>query len=200
MDYASHSAQVEAIEEHLAQVLAPVTARSTDVPLYSTLTGQWLDEPMDAGYWYRNLRHTVLFEQATRGLLAEGHTLFLEMSPHPVLTVPVQATIDDTDSDAATLGSLRRDDGGARRLMASLAEAHVHGVELDWKALFPGARMVDLPTYAFQREHFWLTEPEGANDAQPVVDDIDARFWEAVEREDLEQLAAELSVEEDAAQ
>ncbi|WP_461088055.1 SDR family NAD(P)-dependent oxidoreductase, partial [Streptomyces deserti] len=150
--------------------------------------------------WYRNLRHTVLFEQATRGLLAEGHTLFLEMSPHPVLTVPVQAVIDDTDSDAAALGSLRRDDGGARRLMASLAEAHVHGVELDWKALFPGARTVDLPTYAFQRGHYWPELSDSNHDLTPTVDEVEARFWEAVEREDLEQLAAELSVEEDAAQ
>ncbi|WP_461088027.1 type I polyketide synthase, partial [Streptomyces deserti] len=194
VDYASHSAQVEAIEEHLAQALASVAPAAPEVPLFSTLTGEWLDEPMDGSYWYRNLRHTVLFEQATRGLLAEGHTLFLEMSPHPVLTVPVQATLDDTDSDAAALGSLRRDDGGVKRLMASLAEAHVHGVELDWKALFPGARMVDLPTYAFQRDHYWLLAPqeEPAGDAVQPMDEVEARFWEAVEREDLEELSSTL--------
>ncbi|WP_053741920.1 type I polyketide synthase [Streptomyces sp. NRRL WC-3618] len=112
---------------------------------------------MDGGYWYRNLRQTVLFEQATRGLLAEGHGLFLEMSPHPVLTVPVQETIDATPhASAAALGSLRRDEGGPDRLAASFAEAHTHGAELDWKALFPGARTtVDLPTYAFQRQRYW---------------------------------------------
>ncbi|CAM5309339.1 SDR family NAD(P)-dependent oxidoreductase OS=Streptomyces alboniger OX=132473 GN=CP975_27340 PE=4 SV=1 [Streptomyces alboniger] len=150
----------------------------------------------DAGYWYRNLRHTVLFEQATRGLLAEGHTLFLEMSPHPVLTVPVQATIDDTEHPAATaLGSLRRDEGGAHRMVTSLAEAHVHGVELDWKALFPGARTVELPTYAFQRDHYWLLSPQEeapGDGAGTVVDEVEARFWEAVEREDLQELSSTL--------
>ncbi|WP_461088144.1 acyltransferase domain-containing protein, partial [Streptomyces deserti] len=70
VDYASHSVQVEAIEEHLAEVLAPVAPAAPEVLLFSTLTGEWLDEPMDGSYWYRNLRHTVLFEQATRGLLA----------------------------------------------------------------------------------------------------------------------------------
>ncbi|WP_461087885.1 type I polyketide synthase, partial [Streptomyces deserti] len=166
VDYASHSAQVEAIEERLSEALSPVAPATPEVPLFSTLTGAWLDEPMDGSYWYRNLRHTVLFEQATRGLLAEGHTLFLEMSPHPVLTVPVQATIDATEHPSATtLGSLRRDEGGARRLTTSLAEAHVHGVELDWKALFPGARMVELPTYAFQRDRYWPTAaPAGSGD------------------------------------
>ncbi|GGV50894.1 hypothetical protein GCM10010245_80120 [Streptomyces spectabilis] len=195
VDYASHSLYVEQIEAQIDEALAEVSPQAAEVPLYSTLTGTWLDIPMDASYWYRNLRQTVLFEHATRGLLAEGHGLFLEMSPHPVLTVPVQATIDATDSPAATLGSLRRDEGGADRLMASLAESHTYGVELDWQALLPGARIVaDLPTYAFQRQHYW-PEFASADDAEPVAaNEMDSRFWEAVEREDLEQLAAELEV------
>ncbi|GHE65561.1 hypothetical protein GCM10018785_38040 [Streptomyces longispororuber] len=193
VDYASHSSYVEQIEARILDALADVSPQQAEVPLYSTLTGTWLDVPMDARYWYRNLRRTVLFEHATRGLLAESHGLFVEMSPHPVLTVPVQATIDATDSPAAALGSLRRDEGGADRLAASLAEAHAHGVELDWKALFPGARVVaDLPTYAFQRQHYWpdFAAPE---DAAPLgADEVESRFWEAVEREDLEQLSATL--------
>ncbi|MFD9076410.1 type I polyketide synthase, partial [Streptomyces lasiicapitis] len=209
VDYASHSLYVEQIEEQIAEALAGVAPQNAEIPLYSTLTGAWLDAntPMDAGYWYRNLRQTVLFEHATRGLLAEGHGLFLEMSPHPVLTVPVQATIEAAGREGAAvaLGSLRRDEGGPSRLAASFAEAHTHGAELDWKALFPGARTtVDLPTYAFQRRHYWLVSPEqeaGAPGAEPAlaVDEVEARFWEAVEREDLEGLAAELEVADDSA-
>nr|WP_051856516.1 type I polyketide synthase [Streptomyces sp. NRRL B-1347] len=177
VDYASHSAYVEQIEARIEQALTGLSPRAADIPLYSTLTGAWLtaDTPMDAGYWYRNLRHTVLFEQATRGLLGEGHGLFLEMSPHPVLTVPVQETIDATatataHTGAVALGSLRRDEGGPERLLAALAAAHVHGAELDWAALLPGARTtLDLPTYAFQRERYW-PEPAlaGAGDVASV--------------------------------
>ncbi|KOV63896.1 polyketide synthase, partial [Streptomyces sp. NRRL WC-3618] len=197
VDYASHSAHVEAIEEHLARVLAPVAPRSPDVSLYSTVTGDWLadDTLMDADYWYRNLRRTVLFEHATRGLLAEGHDLFIEMSPHPVLTVPVQATIDDAESPASTLGSLRRDEGGARRLLTSLAEAHVRGAEPDWSALFPGERtVVDLPTYPFQRRHFWLTGERGSSGGgtPAAADAAETRFWDAVEREDVDELTSTL--------
>ncbi|WP_172382410.1 type I polyketide synthase [Streptomyces sp. MNP-20] len=202
VDYASHSSYVEEIEAQILEALEGVSPQAAEVPVYSTLTGTWLDVPMDGGYWYRNLRQTVLFEHATRGLLAEGHGLFLEMSPHPVLTVPVQATIDATDSQAATLGSLRRDEGGEARLMASLAEAHAYGAELDWKALFPGTRTtVELPTYAFQREHYWLLAPqEELSDAAPqATDEVESRFWDAVEREDLEQLAVELAVEDSSA-
>ncbi len=195
VDYASHSSYVEQIEAQIGEALADVTPQGAEVPLYSTLTGTWLDVPMDAGYWYRNLRQTVLFEHATRGLLAEGHGLFLEMSPHPVLTVPVQATIDATDSPAATLGSLRRDEGGADRLAASLAEAHAYGAELDWKALLPGEpSVVDLPTYPFQRDHYWMLAPDQDADGEsgPAVDEVESRFWEAVEREDLAQLTSTL--------
>ncbi|MCI3934336.1 type I polyketide synthase [Streptomyces sp. AN091965] len=204
VDYASHSSYVEEIEAQIGRALEGVSPQAAEVPLYSTLTGAWLSDGtlMDAGYWYRNLRQTVLFEHATRGLLAEGHGLFLEMSPHPVLTVPVQATIDATDSPAATLGSLRRDEGGADRLAASLAEAHAHGAELDWKALLPGTRAtVDLPTYAFQRDHYWLLAPqeEPSDEAPLATDEVESRFWDAVEREDLEQLAVELAVEDSSA-
>ncbi|EPH40675.1 putative Oleandomycin polyketide synthase, modules 5 and 6 [Streptomyces aurantiacus JA 4570] len=200
VDYASHSSYVEQIEQQMARVLAPVAPRSPEVPLFSTLTGDWLadDTLMDADYWYRNLRRTVLFEHATRGLLAEGHGLFIEMSPHPVLTVPVQATIDDADSPAATIGSLRRDEGGARRLLTSLAEAHVHGAEPDWAALLPGERaVVDLPTYPFQRRHYWLTEERASGGVVPAAgeaasDAAEARFWEAVEREDVDELTSTL--------
>ncbi|MFH8485213.1 type I polyketide synthase [Streptomyces longisporoflavus] len=210
VDYASHSVQVEAIEEHLERVLAPVAPRTPDVPLYSTLTGDWLDEvtPMDGAYWYRNLRRTVLFEQAVHGLLAEGHDLFVEMSPHPVLTVPVQAAIEDTghQDTAAALGSLRRDEGGAIRLATSFAEAHVNGAELDWRALYPDAAAhtaVDLPTYAFQRERHWLeaapAAPGAAALARPAADEAEERFWEDVERADLAALTSTLTdVDEDA--
>ncbi|WP_159049625.1 acyltransferase domain-containing protein, partial [Streptomyces sp. NRRL WC-3618] len=73
VDYASHSFYVEQIEQQIGEALEGVAPQAAEVPLFSTLTGEWLDAdtPMDGGYWYRNLRQTVLFEQATRGLLAE---------------------------------------------------------------------------------------------------------------------------------
>ncbi|MGW1379843.1 acyltransferase domain-containing protein, partial [Streptomyces sp. NPDC002446] len=108
VDYASHSAHVEAIEQELLHVLEPVRPQSGTIPFYSTVEDTYLDtEGLDAAYWYRNLRRQVQFESGVRSLAAEGFTTFVESSAHPVLTVGVQETLDDV----VVAGSLRRDEG-----------------------------------------------------------------------------------------
>ncbi|MFD7631788.1 SDR family NAD(P)-dependent oxidoreductase, partial [Streptomyces sp. NPDC059851] len=200
VDYASHSAQVELLREELAELLAPIEPRAAEVPFLSTVTGEWVKgTELDAGYWFRNLRRTVEFEQATRALLEQGFGVFVESSPHPVLTVGMQETVEDTGREAAVLGSLRRNEGGLERFWLSLAEAWVRGVAVDWHAVFAGmgAQRAELPTYAFQSQRYWPeaapAEPEGLQTESTV----DARFWDAVEREDLAALTAELHVDDD---
>ncbi|MFK0259617.1 type I polyketide synthase, partial [Streptomyces sp. NPDC090445] len=205
VDYASHSAQVELLRGELAELLAPIEPRAAEVPFLSTVTGEWVKGPeLDAGYWFRNLRRTVEFEQATRTLLDQGFGVFVESSPHPVLTVGIQETVEDAGREAAVLGSLRRNEGGLERFWLSLAEAWARGVEVDWEAVFSGtgARRVDLPTYAFQQEQFWL-ESGAAQEAETAAaypaDTADARFWEAVEANDVAALTAELDIDADEA-
>ncbi|MEE1784441.1 SDR family NAD(P)-dependent oxidoreductase [Streptomyces sp. SP17BM10] len=159
VDYASHSAQVERIEETLLTELAGLTTREARIPFFSTVTADWLgDTPLDAGYWYRNLRQTVRLEESVRALLAQGHDAYLECSPHPVLSMAVEDTAADAGAQAVVLGTVRREDGGPARLLTSLAEAHVRGVRIDWRPALAGGRPVDLPTYAFQRRRYWLAQ------------------------------------------
>ncbi|MFG2639143.1 SDR family NAD(P)-dependent oxidoreductase, partial [Streptomyces sp. NPDC048362] len=162
VDYASHSAHVEAIEREVLAELAPVTPRTPDIPFYSTLLARRVtDEPLDAAYWYRNLRSPVRFEETVRLLAAEGHRCFVEAAAHPVLSAGVQETVEAATGAEPLLavGSLRRDDGGPRRFAASAAEAWVRGCPVDFGALHPGHRPapVDLPTYAFESTPYWLT-------------------------------------------
>ncbi|WP_407842433.1 SDR family NAD(P)-dependent oxidoreductase [Streptomyces albidoflavus] len=160
VDYASHSAHVEELKDELLDVLATIEPQAGRIPVYSTVTGQVEDgSGFDAAYWFANLRQTVEFETATRKLLADGYGVFVESSPHPVVGLGVQETVEDsgTGSGAFTVGSLRRGDGGMDRLLTSLAELHVRGVSPDWAKVFPDtARRVALPTYAFQRTRYWL--------------------------------------------
>ncbi|WP_328891772.1 type I polyketide synthase [Streptomyces sp. NBC_00316] len=156
VDYASHSAAMDVLAERLTADLAGIVPRPGRVPLVSTVTGEPADPlTMDAGYWLRNLRQPVRFADAVRALAEQGHTAFLEISSHPVLT----AALTDVAQDAAVVtGSLRRDDGGWDRFLTSVGEAWVRGVTVEWTAAFDGLRprTVDLPTYPFQRQRHWL--------------------------------------------
>ncbi|MCS0638479.1 SDR family NAD(P)-dependent oxidoreductase [Streptomyces sp. LP05-1] len=178
---AGHSAQVESLRPELLELLAPVTPRPADLPFYSTVTGAALDTTaLDAGYWYRNARHTVEFERTVRALLADGHGVFVECGPHPLLAGAVQEIAEEAGAEAVTGASLRRDQGGMPRFLRSLAELHVLGVPVDWTAPFAGhpVRRVDLPTYAFQRQRYWL---EDADPAAASADPAETRFWHLVE-------------------
>ncbi|MDX2939319.1 SDR family NAD(P)-dependent oxidoreductase [Streptomyces ipomoeae] len=169
VDYASHSPSIESLRDHLLDVLSPISPKAPEVPFFSTLTGTWLPEEtaLDAEYWYGNLRQPVLFEPATRELIGQGHRLFIEVSPHPVLTVGMQETVEHMAAEAAVTASLQRDDGGPDRFLLSLAQAWAHGATVDWDAQFSDvpATRVDLPTYAFQRSRYWLNAP--ASDGEP---------------------------------
>ncbi|MFF8848087.1 type I polyketide synthase, partial [Streptomyces sp. NPDC015127] len=157
VDYASHSHYVEGIRDRLLELLAPVRPRSSDVPFYSTVTGNLLDTAgLDAEYWYSNLRRTVRFADTCRAMSDAGIDVFVEASAHPVLKLGLEDTFADADASAVVTGTLRRDDGGLDRFLTSLAEVHVHGVTVDWPRTFPGARLVDLPTYPFQRTRHWI--------------------------------------------
>ncbi|MFI8082349.1 type I polyketide synthase [Kitasatospora sp. NPDC086009] len=159
VDYASHTRHVEAIEDTLAKAFADIRSQAPLVPFLSTVTGAWVTEAgvLDGGYWYRNLRGQVRFGPAVAALLEAGHTVFVESSAHPVLVQPVSEIVDEAGAEALVTGTLRREEGGPRRLLASMAELFVRGVPVDWTGVLPtGTARVELPTYAFDHRHYWL--------------------------------------------
>ncbi len=166
VDYASHSAQVDVLEAEIREVLAGIAPRPARIPMVSAMSGEPLTGPeLDAGYWYASLRSPVDFDRALRALIEDGHRRFVEVSPHPVLTAAITDTLDDAGIPAALVtGTLRRDEGGPARLLASFAEAHVGGVRIDWTSVLDRAEPIDLPTYAFQHQRFWLTDTTAATE------------------------------------
>jgi acyl transferase domain-containing protein len=167
VDCAGHSPHTDALRDELVQDLATVTPMPSAIPFYSAVTGGQVDTTtLDAQYWYRNVRDTVQFETATRALFADGHTVFVEVSPHPMLALAIQETADVAGVDATVLGTLRRGEGSLERMLTSLAEAYARGIGIDWGAVHAGrpARRVALPTYPFQRRRYWLPAGEPAAD------------------------------------
>jgi acyl transferase domain-containing protein len=166
VDYASHSPAVEGIREHVLAAAEGVRPQASAVPFFSTVTGDWLDTTgMDAGYWYDNLRGRVRFADATRALLEQGHAAFVEVSPHPVLAMGVEQTAEAAGTAVTVVGSLRRDDGGPARMLTAAGELFAAGGRVDWAGLFPRpSAPVDLPTYPFQRQRYWLETAAAAAD------------------------------------
>ncbi|MFI1585019.1 SDR family NAD(P)-dependent oxidoreductase [Embleya sp. NPDC020630] len=158
VDYASHSAHMEAVRDEVERLSAEATPQTGRVPMYSTLTGEAVTDPAElgAGYWFENLRGTVRLTTAVGAAVADGHVAFVECSPHPGLVVPLADTLEELGvEDGTVLETLRRDDGGPDRLVAALSAAFAAGVPVDWAALFPGEGRADLPTYAFQHRRYW---------------------------------------------
>ncbi|MFC9927899.1 type I polyketide synthase [Streptomyces sp. NPDC127190] len=183
---ASHCDQVDPLRERILDLFADVRPTAAEVPFCSTVTGGFTDTAgLGAAYWFENARRPVAFDPAVRTLLAAGYRFFVEVSPHPVLVTAVQDIAEDAGTEAAAVGSLRRDEGGLDRFLRSVADAHTRGAPVDLGAALAGRdpAWVDLPTYPFQRQRYW-PEPDPA--AVPgTADPVESAFWTAVENADL---------------
>ncbi|MFI5960502.1 SDR family NAD(P)-dependent oxidoreductase, partial [Cryptosporangium sp. NPDC051539] len=161
VDYASHSAHVDVLETELRAALADLEPAPVSTRMWSCVESRWLTgAELDAGYWFENLRRPVGFAGAVEALSGDGFDVFVECSPHPVLTGPVTDLVD-----GVVVGTVRRDDDSWLRVLTSAAELFVSGVDVDWAPVVPGGRRVDLPTYAFQHERYWPSgSPIGTGD------------------------------------
>ncbi|MGW4890050.1 type I polyketide synthase, partial [Streptomyces murinus] len=186
VSHAFHSPLMDPMLEEFAQAISGLTFNEPRIPVVSNLTGR-LAEPYTPEYWVRHVREAVRFADGVRTLHELGVTTFAEIGPGSVLSGMAQGCADGI----VTVPVLRADRPEPRAVVTALAELHAHGASPDWGALFPGARRVDLPTYAFQQQRYWLETPEAETVA---VDAVDADFWASVEREDAESLAATLEL------
>ncbi|QKW48706.1 type I polyketide synthase [Streptomyces buecherae] len=161
VDYASHSPHVEGVREHLLTQLADIKPTTSEIPFYSTTTGETLDTThLTADYWYTNLRQPVLLTHATTTALNNGHTAYIEISPHPILTTALHDITDQLDqpTNITITGTLRRDHGTWTQLLTHAAHLHTHNTPINWTTTLPNPthHHPNLPTYPFQRQHYWL--------------------------------------------
>ncbi|MEV6932797.1 SDR family NAD(P)-dependent oxidoreductase, partial [Dactylosporangium sp. NPDC051485] len=164
VSHAFHSVLMEPMLPGFAEVVSELTFSQPQIPVVS-------EEWTSAGYWVRHVRDTVRFAES---VAAMGAVTFLEVSPTPVLTPVVDECIPVVRKGVAEpLG-----------VMEAVARLWTRGVGVEWP--LAEGRWVDLPTYAFQREHYWLTGTRRGGEPDADTE----RFWAAVEGEDLDALAA----------
>lgn len=156
VDVASHSPHMDGVKDELGEALRELRPQAAAVRLISSVTAGPVAGPdLDARYWMRNLREPVLFSRAINLLAREGHGIFLELSPHPILVTAINQELGALGVRAVALGSLVRDENEDLALADALASLHVHGTTIDWKRIQPAGRRITLPTYPWQRERFW---------------------------------------------
>jgi pimaricinolide synthase PimS1 len=181
---ASHSPQMDALLPELERALSSIRPRAAEVPFYSTVAGAVISgEAVDAAYWCRNLRQPVRLDKALNQLIVDGHGVFVEISAHPVLAMAL--TDGSAASGGVVVGSLQRGEGDLAQLVRTLGILHVHGHDVDWSPVFAGGaaqpserpERVDLPTYAFQRQRYWLEAVAARGDARSMGLAATAHPW-----------------------
>ncbi|MEV6129989.1 type I polyketide synthase [Streptomyces violaceusniger] len=163
---AAHSPLLDPMLEEFAKVVGELSYATPRIAMVSNVTGQAAAEELcTPDYWVRHVRQPVRFQDGMRFLEDQGVTRYVELGPVGVLSVLGQECVSGTD-DVAFVPLLRKDRGEAESLLAGVGRVHAHGGEVDWEKVFAGrgARRVELPTYAFQRQRYWLDGPDRAGD------------------------------------
>ncbi|MGI5372444.1 SDR family NAD(P)-dependent oxidoreductase [Streptomyces iakyrus] len=156
VDVASHTAHMDPILPDLVEALAGVTGRTPDTAFYSTVTADPRQHPaFDAAYWSDNLRRVVRFADAVRAAAEDGHHLFVEIGPHPVLSHPVQATLTaHGHHNTAVVPSLLRDTDDVLAFHTHVAALHCAGHPLDWADRYGHGTLADVPPTTWERTRY----------------------------------------------
>ncbi|MFC7895133.1 type I polyketide synthase [Streptomyces sp. NPDC057381] len=166
--HAFHSPLMEPVLADFAAALGELPAGEATIPVVSTLLGREATprELTSAGHWVRHVREPVRFHDAVEHARAAGADVFVEVGPGATLAgLTKDAFTAAGTGDALVVPASRPDRDAVRTLAGALAALHVRGVPVDWAALFLTRRQVDLPTYAFQRQRYWLDLRAGTGPA-----------------------------------
>ncbi|MFB9682469.1 acyltransferase domain-containing protein, partial [Streptosporangium vulgare] len=161
VSHAFHSPLMEPMLEDFRRIAETITYRPPSIPVISNLIGEPVAD-FSADYWVRHVREAVRFADGLAYLRGQGVETFVELGPDGVLS----AMGHDSAEEGLFVPVLRKDRPEAENLVTALARAFVAGAKVDWKAYQAGSggKLVDLPTYPFERERFWLLPSSGSVD------------------------------------
>jgi acyl transferase domain-containing protein/NAD(P)-dependent dehydrogenase (short-subunit alcohol dehydrogenase family)/acyl carrier protein len=165
-----HSPAMEPLKEETRAVLAELRVSAPSMPLYSSVYGKRVESAVHgAEYWCDNIREPVAFARAFTALVQDGHHLFLEVGPHPVLSSAMQQTLSSIGEQAGLLASLRRGEDEPTLFNKALGELYCAGCPVDWARIYVQGRFLELPAYPWQRREHWHETEMGRADRLGAV-------------------------------
>lgn len=165
VSHAFHSALMEPMIAEFTAVAAELSVGLPTIPVISNVTGQLVaDDFASADYWARHIRAVVRFGDSVRSAHCAGASRFIEVGPGGGLTSLIEASL--ADAQIVSVPTLRKDRPEPVSVMTAAAQGFVSGMGLDWSSVFSGYRpkRVELPTYAFQHQKFWLAPAPSVSD------------------------------------
>lgn len=165
VSHAFHSALMEPMIAEFTAVAAELSVGLPTIPVISNVTGQLVaDDFASADYWARHIRAVVRFGDSVRSAHCAGASRFIEVGPGGGLTSLIEASL--ADAQIVSVPTLRKDRPEPVSVMTAAAQGFVSGMGLDWASVFSGypPKRVELPTYAFQHQKFWLAPAPSVSD------------------------------------
>ncbi|MET4429274.1 polyketide synthase 5 [Mycolicibacterium sp. 624] len=159
VDTAPHSPQVDPILDELTDALSDLCPMAPEVPFYSATLFDPREQPVcDAAYWVTNTRRMVRFATAVQAALEDGHRIFAELAPHPLLTRALEQTAHGRDMPLTALSAMRREQVLPHGLLEFVADVHSAGGAVDFSMQCPSGRLVDAPLPTWTHRRLWLSQ------------------------------------------
>ena len=164
VDVASHSPQMDAIKEELQKAVQDVSPLKTQYNIYSTVRNKKLQgTEMTNAYWVENLRNKVQFVSVMEQLMNDNHTLYVEVSPHPVLKNAISDCLrsyKDCPENTSVIGTLHRERTETEEFYANFAAIFEKGYKINWNEHFNvhTPLHINLPYYPMQREEYAIKD------------------------------------------
>ena len=173
-----HSPVMTDIRDELLAALEPLQTRRPELDVYSTVTGARMEhERHDASYWWHNVRDTVLFADALKTAISDGHRIFLEVGPHPVLAASIRDVVGEVGAKAVGIASLTKSAPELATMHAALRSLYAAGAPIDWETFFGPGAYTPVPKYPWQQASVWeendhLSRTRVAHDRHPMIFEV----------------------------
>ncbi|MFN4150129.1 MAG: acyltransferase domain-containing protein, partial [Candidatus Sericytochromatia bacterium] len=152
----SHCELMEPVKNYLLTELADITPIKSNISMFSTFTTQEVKgEDLIANYWWENVLRPIELKKTIENLEQKNNCIYVELSPHPVLTSFIKETCQSIDKNSTVLASLSRDISDLEHFFTTLGRLYQNGFEINWEKFFTNGKLISLPNYAWDKESYW---------------------------------------------